>query len=99
MSKGENLPKRRLHSTALTFGHKFFLQEAEGLVAYLHRRMQFFIACFYKPEAQAKEEWVIEKLAVEKPLLTIQACIDKQEVKRSIRMELRIREVDKSGAA
>ncbi len=38
------------------------------------------------------------KLAVEKPLLTIQACIDKQAVKERIKMELRIREVYKSKA-
>jgi hypothetical protein len=39
------------------------------------------------------------KLAVEIPTLALQACIDKREVKGSIRMKLRMREVDKSGAA
>ncbi len=48
-------------------------------------------------QAQAKEEWVIEKEAVEIPSIALQSCIDKREVKGSIRMELRIREVDKGG--
>jgi len=51
----------------------------------------------WKAGKQAKEKWVIEKRDVESPSLALQACIDKREVKGSIRLELRMREVDKGG--